>query len=78
MPANLRKLMEGVPRPLQLMQRESDESPAPIGAKRLSEGEQMRRLEPLMGLIAEGHVPLDDVAARAVATYASNFHKRTR
>jgi hypothetical protein len=78
MPGNLRKLMTEVPRPLQLYARVPKDERAPIGSELISEPEQMRRLEPLMGLIARGDVPLDDTAARAVAAYANGFHKRAR
>jgi len=77
-PGNLRKIMGEVPRALVLMDKEPREEKLPLGTKLVSEPEQMRRLEPLMGLIARGDVPLDETAARAVAQYASGFHKRAR
>lgn len=78
MPGNLRKLMDEVPRPLQIYSKVPKEEQHPIGTRPVTEPETMRRLEPLMGLIARGDVPLDDTAARAVAQYANGFHKRAR
>ena len=78
MPGNLRKIMVEVPRPLEIYSKVPKEERVPLGHKEVSEPEQMRRLEPLMGLIARGDVPLDETAARAVAAYANGFHKRAR
>ena len=78
MPGNLRKLMGETPRPLELYDKVPKEERTPIGQQPISEREQMRRLEPLMGLIARGDIPLDDTAARAVAAYANGFHRRAR
>jgi hypothetical protein len=78
MPANFRKIMTEVPRPFVLLDHEPKSEKTPLGTEPISEPEQMRRLEPLMGLIARGDIPLDDTAARAVATYANGFHKRAR
>lgn len=78
MPGNLRKIMDEVPRPLQLYAKVPKDERLPLGSKEVSEPEVMRRLEPLMGLIANGDVPLDDTAAKAVAQYANGFHKRAR
>ncbi|HEY1295464.1 MAG TPA: hypothetical protein VGJ60_20490 [Chloroflexota bacterium] len=78
MPGNMRKLMGEVPRAFVLLDKEPRAEKTPIGTQPISEPEQMRRLEPLMGLIARGDVPLDDTAARAVAAYANGFHKRVR
>jgi len=78
MPGNLRALMNEVPRPLQIVARDSIKEQHPLNSKPISERETMARLEPLMGLIAAGHVPLDQHAARAVATYVNGFHKRAR
>ena len=77
MPGNLRKLLAEVPRPLEIMARDGAKE-TPIGTRRLSDREQMTRLEPLMGLIASGDVPLDDTSAKAVAAYLGSFHKRAR
>jgi hypothetical protein len=74
----MRKLMGEVPRAFVLLDKEPRAEKTPIGTQPISEPEQMRRLEPLMGLIARGDVPLDDTAARAVAAYANGFHKRVR
>lgn len=70
--------MQGVPRPFEIMAKESKESPPPIGQEPLSEREQLARLGPLMGLIAEGNVPLDDTAAKAIRTYIDGMDKRAR
>jgi hypothetical protein len=70
--------MGEIPRPLELYSKVPKEEQHPIGTRPVTEPEQMRRLEPLMGLIARGDVPLDDTAARAVAAYAKGFHKRGR
>jgi len=70
--------MGEVPRPMELYAKLPKEEQSPIGTAPISEREQMRRLEPLMGLIARGDVPLDETAARAVAQYANGFHKRAR
>lgn len=78
MPANMRKLMAGVPRPFQIMQRDAKDEPAPLGQVPISEREQMSRLEPLMGLIASGDVPLDATAAKAIQIYIDGMDKRAR
>ena len=78
MPANLRKLMGEVPRPMQIMAAEARDEPAPIGQTPISAGEQRARLEPLMGLIASGDLPLDETAARAIKTYIDQMDKRAK
>lgn len=78
MPGNLRKIMGEVPRGFVLMDKEPASEKLPLNSKPVTEPEQMRRLEPLMGMIARGDIPLDDQAARAVAAYANGFHKRFR
>lgn len=78
MPANLRKLMGEKPRPLELMAKESRDSPAPIGQQPIGWKEQQGRLEPLMGLIASGDIPLDDTSARAIKTYIDGMDQRAR
>jgi hypothetical protein len=70
--------MDEVPRPLQIYSKVPKEEQQPIGTRHVTDPEVMRRLEPLMGLIARGDIPLDDTAAKAVATYANGFHKRAR
>lgn len=78
MPANMRKLMQGVPRPLQIAARDAKDEPVPMGHEAVSSKEQMARLEPLMGLIARGDVPLDQTSAKAIQTYLDGMDKRVR
>jgi hypothetical protein len=70
--------MDGVPRPFEIMSKESKDSPAPIGQQPISSREQAQRLGPLMGLIASGDVPLDATAAKAIQTYIDEVSKRER
>lgn len=74
---NFRKIMQEVPRPLEVAARDA-RGEYPIGQRPISERKAMAQLEPLMGLLARGDVPLDETAARAVATYVGGFHKRVR
>lgn len=76
MPANLRKLMGETSRPMEIAAKESKEHPNPIGYQSIGPSEQRARLEPLMGLIARGDVPLDDTAAKAIKTYIDQMDKR--
>lgn len=78
MPANMRKLMREMPRPLQIAANEARDEPAPIGQQPISSREQRARLEPLMGLIAKGDIPLDDTTARAIQTYIDGMDQRAR
>jgi len=78
MPGNLRRLMDEVPRPLQIVAKDAAKEPGPLNTEPISERETMARPEPLMGLLAAGQVPLDDTSARAVAAYVNGFHKRAR
>lgn len=45
--------------------------------QKLSPKEIARRIEPLIGLIASGEIPLDDTAAKAIAAYVEEHHARS-
>lgn len=74
MPANMTKIMGEVPRALQLAAQDYA-SEGPIGRTRVPVAEQAKRLEPIMGMIAGGQIPLDEKSAQAVATYLEEHHK---
>jgi hypothetical protein len=63
---------------MQIMAKESKEQPAPLGYVPISSNEQRQRLEPLMGLLASGDVPLDSTSARAIKTYIDLMDKQAR
>lgn len=70
--------MGELPRPLEIAAKESREHPSPIGQQPIGPSEQRARLEPLLGLIASGDVPLDDTAAKAIKTYIDQMDQRAR
>jgi hypothetical protein len=63
---------------MQIAAMESKDQPNPIGQQPISGREQIDRLQPLMGLIANGDVPLDETAAKAIQTYIDGMDKRAR
>lgn len=76
MPANMRKLMGEVPRSLEIAARDAKDAPAPIGRESLSRKEVARRVEPLLGMLAHGDIPLDPNLAKAFAAYVEETNAR--
>lgn len=74
MPANLTRIMGEVPRPLEIAERDYSRE-GPIDRRRLKPAEVARNIEPLIGRIASGDIPLDDHAAKAIALYVEEHHK---
>lgn len=75
MPANLQKIMSEVPRPLEIAAKDYAHE-GRRDRKKLPKAEVARRLEPLIGLIASGEIPLDEHAAKAISTYIEEHHAR--
>lgn len=64
-------------RGLQLAQRERDTKQLP-DRRGVSGPEQVRRLEPLVGLMAHGHIPVDETGAAVVAQVLGRQHKQVQ
>jgi hypothetical protein len=76
MPANMTRIMQEVPRALELSAKDyADEGP--LGRKKLSRKQVAQRVEPIMGLIASGDIPLDEHSAKAIAAYVEEHHARS-
>jgi len=73
--ANFRKLRSEVPRAFEIASRDDAKDRDP-SRKRVSRQEASRRLEPLMGLVASGDVPMDDQTAEAIAAYLESKGSR--
>lgn len=54
------------PRILELVKADTKGQPL-LGQRRISEGEAIRRIDPLMGLFASGVVPIDETTAPLVS-----------
>ena len=75
MSANMRKLMEEVPRPLEIVAHDDARS-APVGRKPLSRTESNRRTGQYLGAVVSGQIPLDEQAADVVKEYLDAYHAR--
>lgn len=75
MPANMRKIMGEVPRPLEI-QAHDDKDLLPIGRKKVSRAETSRRTEQYLNAVASGQVPLDGNAAQVIKEYLDAHHAR--
>lgn len=75
--ANLRKIMQEVPRPLEIIAHD-DKHSLPIGRKSISRTKAMERQGDFLNQLAQGKVPLDDAAADTLRTYLDAHHQRTR
>lgn len=67
-------------KPLRHVQRyeESVEKNPPMGTRKISKPEAIRRAMPMLGLIANGHIPLDETTSELVASALDDFAKRRR
>jgi hypothetical protein len=74
MPANVKKLMSEVPRGLEIAARHPD---PPLHRQPTRRKEVAQRVEPLLGALANGEIPLDDHLARAFAAYVEEHHARS-
>jgi hypothetical protein len=75
MPANMRKLMEGVPRPMEIMAHD-ERNQTPMGRRRVSRPEQNRRTEAYLAGVVGGDIPLDDTSAEVIREYLDAHHAR--
>lgn len=75
MSVNMRKLMEGIPRPLEVAAHD-DQGQIPIGRKRISPREQNRRMEMYLAGVVSGDIPLDDQSAEVIRDYLDAHHAR--
>jgi len=66
--ANLRKIRGEIPRAFEVVSRDDAKDKDP-SRKKISRSEAARRLEPIMGLVASGDVPMDTQTAEALAAY---------
>jgi len=75
--ANLRKLMQEVPRPLEIVAHD-DKGSLPLGRKAISRAKAMERQGSFLNHLAQGKVPLDDAAADTLRAYLDAHHARSR
>ena len=75
--ANLRKLMQEVPRPLEI-QAHDDKGSLPLGRKSISRAKATERQGSFLNRLAKGQVPLDGAAADTLRAYLDAHHQRTR
>jgi len=74
---HLRKLMQEVPRPLEVIAHDNKGS-LPIGRKPISKAKATTRQGSFLNQLAKGQVPLDDAAADTLRSYLDAYHQRTR
>ena len=75
MPANMRKLMQEVPRGLEVVSHD-DKWQLPIGRKKISPRLQNQRMESYLAGIVSGDVPLDERSAEVIKEYLNAHHAR--
>ena len=75
MPANMRKLMQEVPRPLEVIAHD-DRDLLPIGRKKVSPSQQRTRMEAYLANVVSGDVPLDETSAQVIREYLDAHHAR--
>jgi hypothetical protein len=62
-------------RGLELAALEGEREP-PFGRRWISKQEQVKRAEPVVGLLAHGVVPLDETSSQALAAVMDQIHRR--
>ena len=75
MPANMRKLMGEVPRPLEI-QAHDDKDLLPMGRQKVSPRIQQQRMEAYLAGVTSGDIPLDDKSAEVIKAYLDAHHAR--
>ena len=75
MPANMRKLMQEVPRGLEVVTHD-DKGTLPVGRKKVSPRLQNQRMESFLAGVVNGDVPLDERSADVIKQYLDAHHAR--
>lgn len=75
MPANMRKLMGEVPRPMEIEAHDSQDQ-IPIGRKKIPRAQATDRTQQYLGQVASGAIPLDEQSAEVIRQYLDAHHAR--
>ena len=71
----MRKIMSEVPRALEVVAHDDQDS-QPLGRKKVSSNEENRRTEQYVAGVANGQIPLDEQAAEVIRQYLDAHHAR--
>ena len=75
MPANMRKLMQEPPRPMEVISHDNQDQ-LPLGRKPVSSNVQRARTEAYLAGVVNGDIPLDDSSAEVIREYLDAHHAR--
>ena len=71
---SIQRVMKTPPRALQLAERKDPKALHPQSPS----GVVAKQAEPLMGMVAHGHIPMDEKTARAVGAFLDQQYKQSK